>query len=203
MARAPAGISLLVLLYSWPGAGLHPPGGETDKAFAIPRQPVAAIPPAAPRPPASPQAAPQAAVAAVAPPPTPVAKVAAPRYGDIVEQAAQRYGVSARLIHAVIATESSYRSDAVSKKGAVGLMQLMPATALQYGATDLRDPTENIHAGTRHLRELLEAFNHDVSLALAAYNAGAGAVKRHGGIPPYPETQNYVRAVLSKAEAYR
>ena len=115
-----------------------------------------------------------------------------------MEQAAQRYGVSARLIHAVIATESSYRSDAVSKKGAVGLMQLMPATALQYGATDLHDPAENIHAGTRHLRELLEAFNHDVSLALAAYNAGAGAVKRHGGIPPYPETTRYVVKVLER-----
>ena len=133
------------------------------------------------------------AVAEVAP-----SRGAASRYHDIVEHAAHQHRVSARLIHAVIAVESAYRADAVSHRGAVGLMQLMPATAERYGPTDLHDPAQNIHAGVQHLRELLEFFGGDVMLALAAYNAGAGAVMRYGGIPPYRETTQYVTKVLDR-----
>ena len=135
-----------------------------------------------------------AAVAGEVPP----SRTRAYRYHDIVEQAAHRHQVNAGLIHAVIAVESAYRADAVSHRGAVGLMQLMPATAQRYGPTDLRDPAQNIHAGVQHLRELLEFFGGDVVLALAAYNAGAGAVMRYGGIPPYRETTQYVSKVLDR-----
>jgi len=128
----------------------------------------------------------------------PSAKQARQRYRDIVEEAAQRYQVSPTLIHAVILTESSYRPDAVSRKGAVGLMQLMPPIAQRYGVTDLRDPLQNIHGGTRYLRDLLQLFNNDLGLALAAYNAGEAAVIRHGGIPPYAETAQYVLKVLGR-----
>jgi soluble lytic murein transglycosylase-like protein len=119
-----------------------------------------------------------------------------PRYGKLVDDAARLYHVSARLLHAVIMTESSYRADAVSPAGAAGLMQLMPQTAARYGVADPFDPAANIAAGARHLGWLLSLFDDDVSLALAAYNAGEGAVLRHGGVPPYPETQRYVARVL-------
>jgi soluble lytic murein transglycosylase-like protein len=118
------------------------------------------------------------------------------RFQDVVEQAGRRYRVSPFLIHAVIQAESGYNPDAVSRKGAVGLMQLTPATALRYGVTDAHDPEQNIRGGTQYLRELLGMFNQDLGLALAAYNAGEGAVLRHGGIPPYPETAQYVLKVL-------
>lgn len=121
-------------------------------------------------------------------------------YRELVEKAAARHNVSPRLVHAVIEVESSYRADAVSPRGAVGLMQLLPSTAARYGVTDLTDPSQNIHAGTRHLRELLDALGHDIALALAAYNAGLGAVLRHRGIPPFPETKRYVVRVLQAYE---
>ena len=157
--------------------------------------------PASPRPPAA-SAAPAVAQvpAASATAEVPPSGARASRYHDIVEQAARRHQVSADLIHAVIAVESAYRADAVSHRGAVGLMQLMPATAQRYGPTDLHDPAQNIHIGVQHLRELLEFFGGDVMLALAAYNAGAGAVMRYGGIPPYRETTQYVAKVLSRYE---
>lgn len=118
------------------------------------------------------------------------------QYGKLVNEAARLYHVSARLLHAVIMAESSYRADAVSPAGAAGLMQLMPQTAARYGVADPFDPAANIAAGARHLGWLLSLFDDDVSLALAAYNAGEGAVVRHGGVPPYPETQRYVARVL-------
>jgi soluble lytic murein transglycosylase-like protein len=118
------------------------------------------------------------------------------RYGELVQRAARVYHVSARLLHAVIMAESSYRADAVSPVGAAGLMQLMPDTAARYGVGDPFDPAANIAAGARHLSWLLARFDNDLTLALAAYNAGEGAVLRHGGVPPYPETERYVARVL-------
>lgn len=114
-----------------------------------------------------------------------------------VDEASARHGIDAKLIHAVIQTESYYNPVIKSKAGAVGLMQLMPATAERFGVTDRKNPSQNINAGTRYLKILLNMFNNDLSLALAAYNAGEGTVKRYGNkIPPYPETQNYVKKVL-------
>ena len=101
------------------------------------------------------------------------------------------------LIHAVVRAESAYRSDALSSKGAMGLMQLMPATAKRYGVNDRSDPAQNLRGGSEYLRDLLVMFENDLQLALAAYNAGENAVIRYGRqIPPYPETQNYVRKVI-------
>jgi len=116
------------------------------------------------------------------------------RFRDLVNAAATRYGVPARLVHAVIQVESGYRSSARSPKGARGLMQLLPSTGRQYGALDLFDPETNIDAGVRHLKWLLQRF--DLPVALAAYNAGEAAVARFGGIPPFRETRNYVNRVL-------
>ena len=101
-------------------------------------------------------------------------------------------------MHAVIATESAYNPAALSPKGARGLMQLMPATAKHYGVGDVWNPSENIRGGTAHLRDLLDRFGGDTRLALAAYNAGAESVQRYSGVPPYPETRQYVTRVLSK-----
>jgi hypothetical protein len=102
------------------------------------------------------------------------------------------------LLHAVIRAESAYQSDAVSRKGAVGLMQLMPATAERFGVRDRRDPQQNIRGGATYLRQLLDMFDNDLRLALAAYNAGENAVLKYGRqIPPYPETQQYVERVLT------
>ena len=118
-------------------------------------------------------------------------------YARLVRQAADRHGVDPRLVHALIEVESGYRADAVSAVGAMGLMQLMPGTAERYGVADPLDPEANIDAGTRHLRGLLDEFGPLFALdALAAYNAGEAVVRRHGGIPPYPQTQRFVRRVL-------
>jgi soluble lytic murein transglycosylase-like protein len=119
------------------------------------------------------------------------------KFSNLIASAANRNGVEEKLVHAVIQTESAYNANAVSHAGAVGLMQLMPGTARRYGVTDRNDPVQNVDGGTRYLRELLDMFN-DIRLAVAAYNAGEGAVmKYNNSIPPYPETQNYVRQVLS------
>jgi soluble lytic murein transglycosylase-like protein len=115
-------------------------------------------------------------------------------YSELIERAASREGLDPKLVHAVVRVESAYRSNARSPKGAMGLMQLMPATARQYDVRDPYDPAVNVDAGVRHLKSLLERF--ELPLALAAYNAGEAAVKRFGGIPPYPETQDYVRRIL-------
>jgi len=113
----------------------------------------------------------------------------------LVQQAALKHGVSADLIHSVIRVESSYDPRCTSSAGAMGLMQLMPGTARGLGVTDPYDPAQSIDGGTRYLREQLDVFD-DTRLALAAYNAGPGAVRRYDGVPPYRETQAYVRRVL-------
>lgn len=120
----------------------------------------------------------------------------------LINNAAYLYNVDAALIRAVIRQESAYKIDARSHKGAMGLMQLMPATAQQYRVKDILDPRENIYAGTRHLRYLMSRYD-DLGLVLAAYNAGEGAVRRFNGIPPYPETENYVKRVLAFYQQYQ
>jgi hypothetical protein len=117
-----------------------------------------------------------------------------------VEEAARSQGLDPRLVDLVIRMESGYNPRAVSSRGARGVMQLMPATASMYGVANIFDPLQNIRAGVRYLKDLFERFNSDVSLALAAYNAGPEAVQKHGGVPPYDETQGYVKAILM---AYR
>jgi hypothetical protein len=116
------------------------------------------------------------------------------RYRELITTTAAKHGVDARLVHALIQVESAYHSRAVSPKGARGLMQIMPSTGRQYGALDLFDPRVNLDAGVRHLKSLLKRF--ELPIALAAYNAGEGAVSRFGGIPPFKETQNYVSRIL-------
>jgi soluble lytic murein transglycosylase-like protein len=121
----------------------------------------------------------------------------ATQYDSIIEMAAVSAEVEADLLRAVIVVESGFNSRAVSKRGAVGLMQLMPATATRYGVFNRYDPKQNVHGGARYLKFLMNRFGQDVSLALAAYNAGEDAVDRCGGqIPPYAETQAYVPRVL-------
>ena len=115
-------------------------------------------------------------------------------YGDLVEDAAARHRVDPLLVHAVIAVESAYRPDAVSPAGAQGLMQLMPGTARFLGVADPFDPRANVEGGVAYLRRLGDEFG--TVLALAAYNAGPGAVREHGGLPPFAETRSYVRSVL-------
>lgn len=115
----------------------------------------------------------------------------------IINDAARANGVDPKLVHAVIRAESGYNANATSNKGAMGLMQLIPATAQRYGVNDSYDPRQNIEGGTRYLRDLLKMFNGNMELALAGYNAGENAVVRAGNrIPPYAETQAYVPKVL-------
>jgi hypothetical protein len=118
-----------------------------------------------------------------------------PFVGEI-RAAAERYGVPIKLVSAVIRAESGFNARAVSRKGAQGLMQLMPATASMLGVRNSFDPGENIDGGVRHLRSLIDRFPDNLPLALAAYNAGERAVVQHRGIPPFPETQDYVTKVL-------
>ena len=118
-------------------------------------------------------------------------------YAELIDATAVRHGIDPRLVRAVVQVESAYRADARSRKGAMGLMQLMPEVARQYALRDPYDPGANLDAGVRHLKSLLGRF--DLSLALAAYNAGEGAVRRFGGIPPYRETRDYVGRVLRLA----
>ena len=117
-------------------------------------------------------------------------------FSQLIEQAAEKYGVDPDLIEAVIQAESNYDADAVSSAGAQGLMQLMPATARSLGVTDAFDPAQNINGGVKLLSQLLNQYDGNVKLALAAYNAGPGAVAKYDGIPPYKETQMYVTRVL-------
>lgn len=133
------------------------------------------------------------AVPKAPPPPTPQ---------ELVRLAAQRYGLPPEFVASVAQAESAWRADAVSSKGAVGLMQLMPETADLLGA-DPGDPAQNAEAGARYLRGLLLRYGYSAPLALAAYNAGPGAVDRHGGIPPYRETRAYVQRVLKQYQQNR
>jgi soluble lytic murein transglycosylase-like protein len=119
------------------------------------------------------------------------------RYREIIDKASAAQGVDPQLVRAVIQVESAYQQRARSRKGAMGLMQLMPETAREYGVTDPYDPQSNIEAGIKHLKALLQRFPKD--LALAAYNAGEAAVQRFRGIPPYPETRAYVASILALA----
>lgn len=121
--------------------------------------------------------------------------------GAMLEAAARRHALDPELVRAVVAVESGFHPGAVSNKGAQGLMQLMPATARSLGVKDAFDPADNLDGGSRHLRALIDRYGGDVKRALAAYNAGVGAVARHGGIPPYPETRAYVAKVLARAQA--
>jgi len=121
----------------------------------------------------------------------------ASRYDSIIEHAALSAAVESNLLRAVIVVESGFNSHAVSKRGAVGLMQLMPATASRFGVSNPYDAQQNVHAGARYLKFLIDRFGHDIRLALAAYNAGEDAVARNGGqIPPFSETMAYVPRVL-------
>ncbi|MGH8659227.1 MAG: transglycosylase SLT domain-containing protein [Gammaproteobacteria bacterium] len=126
------------------------------------------------------------------------------RFSPLIANAAHRYQLPDALLHAVITAESAYNPLAVSHKGAVGLMQLMPDTARRYGVRNLTDPMANLQGGSRYLRDLLRLFKQNLRLALAAYNAGENAVIRHGyKIPPYQETQLYVEKVLQYYRQYQ
>lgn len=128
-------------------------------------------------------------------------KPAAPRpMAAAVEAAAARYGLAPELLDAVVRGESSYRADAVSPAGAVGMMQLMPATARALGVNP-RDPVDSLNGGAAYLRAQLDRFDGRIDLALAAYNAGPGAVERHAGVPPYRETRAYIAANLERLAA--
>ena len=131
-------------------------------------------------------------------------EVAVPPGGNLREiaaAAARRHGLDPELVIAVVAVESGFKPEAVSPKGAQGLMQLMPKTAESLGVADAFDPEQNLDGGVRHLGDLLALYDGDVEWALAAYNAGEGAVHRHHGVPPYRETRAYVRKVLERYRA--
>ncbi len=127
----------------------------------------------------------------------PVLLARSPQFDPIIETAATANALESNLLRAVIAVESGFNSRARSKRGAIGLMQLMPATALRFGVSDPYDPRQNVRAGAQYLKFLIDRFGNDLTLALAAYNAGEEAVDRSGGqIPPFMETQAYVPRVL-------
>lgn len=123
-------------------------------------------------------------------------------YDRLIKQLADEHQVDFALVKAVMHVESSFNPYAKSHKGALGLMQLLPTTAQRYGIDDIYDPAQNVSAGVQHLRRLLQMFNNKHKLALAAYNAGENAVVRHRGVPPYPETQEYVRKVMHYHKQY-
>jgi soluble lytic murein transglycosylase-like protein len=164
------------------------PGPEAERAGAFGAALARALQPAAPAVPSAPGA----------PAPVPPAEIDA-----LVGQNASIWQVDPALIKAVIANESAYDANASSPAGAQGLMQLMPETAAAMGVRNAYDPAQNVAGGTRYLRGLLDRFKGDVKLAVAAYNAGPGAVEQYGGVPPYAETQTYVDNVLGSYARYR
>lgn len=123
-------------------------------------------------------------------------------FAEQIQHAADAGGIEAELLHAVVQAESAYNPRAVSPKGALGLAQMMPATARAYGVSDALKPADNLRASARHLRDLLDHFG-EIDLVLSAYNAGAGAVKKYGGIPPFAETRAYVPKVSERYEALK
>jgi soluble lytic murein transglycosylase-like protein len=129
--------------------------------------------------------------------------VSSPEIEKIVDRIAGEQGVESTLVHSVIRAESDYNPNAVSPKGALGLMQLIPSTARRFGVSNPFDVNENIQGGVRYLRFLLDYYQGDYAKAIAAYNAGEGAVDKYHGVPPYLETQNYVRRVAHSLEAGR
>jgi hypothetical protein len=129
-------------------------------------------------------------------PPSPV--TSAGPYANLIHAAAQKHGLDEDLIVRVIAMESNFNPRAVSRRQALGLMQLLPQTAAHYSVADIFDPAQNIDAGAHYLKDLLTRYRGNLTLALAAYNAGPETVERYGGIPPFRETQNYVREITSK-----
>ena len=131
------------------------------------------------------------------PAPPPANADFAVRYAKFIHAAAQKYGMDERLIAQVIAAESNFNAKAVSRKRALGLMQLLRETAAHYAVANVFDPAQNIDAGTHYLKDLLHRYRGDVRLALAAYNAGPEMVDRYGGVPPFPETQKYVKQITS------
>lgn len=125
------------------------------------------------------------------------------RFAPLIAETAREHGLPDALLHAIVTAESAYDPNALSSAGAVGLMQLMPGTARRYGVTSRTNPRANVQGGTRYLKALLELFDDDVRLAVAAYNAGENAVLRHGRrVPPYPETRTYVRRVMEHYRRY-
>jgi len=145
-----------------------------------------------------PELAPPATDAVDAPAPVPPEQI-----DQLVQQNADIWQVDPALIKSVIANESSFNANATSAVGAQGLMQLMPETAASLGVRDPYDPAQNVAGGTRYLKGLLDRFKGDTRLAVAAYNAGPGAVEKYGDVPPYAETQNYVKNVLGSLDQYR
>lgn len=131
-----------------------------------------------------------------------IARAESRAFDPIIASAAHRYGVEQALVKAVIKAESGFQPNAVSPKGARGLMQLMPSTAQMHGVRNIHAPIENIEGGVQHLRMLLDRYQNNVVLALAAYNAGEGWVDQYGGIPPFEETRNYVSRVLRFRQDY-
>ena len=130
-------------------------------------------------------------------------KARASEYDKLIVKKARQLGLEPALLKAIIHIESAFNPVALSPKGAKGLMQLMPATAARYGVTDRSNPEQSLEGGGRYMRDLLSMFKQDTRLALAAYNAGENAVTRYQGIPPYQETQNYVRLVIQMRDIYR
>jgi soluble lytic murein transglycosylase-like protein len=124
-----------------------------------------------------------------------------PRYGGLIRNSAAQHGLDPLLVESVIRQESGFRADAVSPAGALGLMQLMPATAKSLGVADPMDAQQNVDGGTRLLRSLLDRYDGRLDFALAAYNAGPAAVDRYGGVPPYPETRSYVTSIMDDYRA--
>jgi soluble lytic murein transglycosylase-like protein len=124
-------------------------------------------------------------------------------FGAEITAAARKHGIDPALLAGLVKQESGFNPSAGSPAGARGLTQLMPGTAAGLGVTDVLDPIQNLDGGAKYLRQQLDAFGGDVTRALAAYNAGPGAVQRYGGVPPYAETQNYVRIVQANAAQYR
>ena len=125
------------------------------------------------------------------------------KYDPLIEEFSQKYDVDSALVKAIMRAESGFNSYAVSRKGAKGLMQLMPETAEQWSVINVFDPRQNIEGGVKHLKHLLETFENNLDLSIAAYNAGKKAVIRNYSIPPFDETQNYVRKVLRFYESYK